>query len=91
MSLSGRFGPIIFHMVIDMDETRLQTIAQLSAFLNGTLEVRFSVPASDDERYAHIAGVATLAIRGSNVRIREWCCATCSAPVAIPVPSSPAY
>ena len=45
-------------MVIDMDETRLQTIAQLSAFLAGTLEVQLSIPDSDDRRYAHIASVA---------------------------------
>jgi hypothetical protein len=41
-------------MVIDMDETRLQTISQLSAFLAGTLEVQFSVPDSDDRRYATV-------------------------------------
>jgi transposase InsO family protein len=58
MSLSGGFGSIIFHMVIDMDETRLQTISQLSAFLAGMLEVQFTVPDSDDRRYAHIAMVA---------------------------------
>ena len=58
MSLNGGFGSIMFHMVIDMDETRLQTISQLSAFLAGTLEVQFSVPDSDDRRYAHIACVA---------------------------------
>lgn len=45
-------------MVIDMDETRLQTISQLSAFLAGTLEVQFSIPDSDDRRYAHIVSVA---------------------------------
>ena len=45
-------------MVIDMDETRLQTISQLSAFLAGTLEVHFTVPDTDDKRYAHIAAVA---------------------------------
>lgn len=45
-------------MVIDMDETRLQTISQLQAFLTGTLEVRFCIPDSDDERYAHIVCVA---------------------------------
>jgi len=44
--------------VIDMDESRLPAISQLSAFLEGTREVRFAVPASDDERYAHIAAVA---------------------------------
>ena len=52
MSLSSGFGSIIFHMVIDMDETRLQTISQLSAFLAGTLEVHFTVPDNDDRRYA---------------------------------------
>ena len=57
MSLSGGFGSIIFRMVIDMDETRLQTISQLQAFLAGTLEVRFGVPDSDDARYAHIVSV----------------------------------
>src|SRR6218665_765723 len=58
MSLSGRLGSIIFRMVIDMDESRLQTISQLQAFLAGTLEVRFCVPDSDDARYAHIVAVA---------------------------------
>ena len=58
MSLRGGFGSIISHMVIDMDESRLQTISQLSAFLAGTLEVQFSVPDSDDRRYAHIVSVA---------------------------------
>ena len=52
MSLNAGFGSIIFHMVIDMDESRLQTFSQ-SAFLAGTLEVQFSVPDSDDKRYAH--------------------------------------
>ncbi|WP_232834541.1 hypothetical protein [Rhodoferax ferrireducens] len=41
-----------------MDETRLQTISQLQAFLAGTLEVRFCVPDSDDARYAYIVSVA---------------------------------
>lgn len=45
-------------MVIDMDETRLQTVSQLQTFLADTLEVRFSVPDSDDARYAHIVSVA---------------------------------
>lgn len=58
MSLSSWFGPIIFHMVIDLDETRLQTNFKFSAILNGTLEVRFCVPESNDERYAHFAAVA---------------------------------
>src|SRR6218665_736949 len=58
MSLGGRLGSIIFRMVIDMDESRLQTISQLRAFLAGTLEVRFCVPDNDDARYAHIVAVA---------------------------------
>src|SRR6218665_728758 len=58
MSLSGRLGSIIFRMVIDMDESRLQTISQLQAFLAGTLEERFCVPDSDDARYAHIVAGA---------------------------------
>ena len=58
MSLNGGFGSIISHMVIDMDETRLQTISQLQSFLAGTSEVRFRVPDTDEARYAHIASVA---------------------------------
>src|SRR6218665_2169689 len=58
MSLGGRLGAIIFRMVIDMDESRLQTISQLRAFLAGALEVRFCVPDNDDARYAHIVAVA---------------------------------
>lgn len=58
MSLRDGVGSTIFRMVIDMDETRLQTISQLQALLAGTLEVRFGVPDSDDARYAHIACVA---------------------------------
>lgn len=38
-------------MVIDMDETRLQTISQLQAFLAGTVEVCFGVPDNDEARY----------------------------------------
>ncbi|MFD2109305.1 integrase [Ottowia pentelensis] len=57
MSLNGRSGSIIFQMVIDMDESRLGSIAQLQAFLEGTLEVSFSAFADDQERYAHIASV----------------------------------
>src|SRR5659263_8328 len=58
MSLNCGFGSIISHMVIDMDETRLQTISQLQAFLAGTVEVRFGVPDNDEARYAHIVSVA---------------------------------
>jgi transposase InsO family protein len=44
-------------MVIDMNESRLQTVAQLRAFLNGTLEVRFRPISNDAQRYAIIAAV----------------------------------
>ena len=44
-------------MVIDMNESRLNTVAQLRAFLAGTLEVDFSPPREDAQRYAFISGV----------------------------------
>ena len=46
-------------MVINMDETKLRTIAQLQDFLNPTPDVRFSgIDAADgDERYAQISRV----------------------------------
>ena len=40
-------------MVIDMNDEQLQTLAQLRAFLDGTMEVDFAVPAA--ERYGFIA------------------------------------
>ena len=52
-----RFGSIIHDMVIDMNETRLNTVAQLGAFLEGTLEVKFQPIRNDVERYGFIAGV----------------------------------
>jgi hypothetical protein len=45
-------------MVIDMDETRLQTNSLLQSFLAGAAEVRFRVPDTDEARYAHIVSVA---------------------------------
>lgn len=45
-------------MVINMNETRLVTIAQLQEFLAGSHEIEFSAHDSDDsERYAHISRV----------------------------------
>lgn len=44
-------------MVIDMDESRLRTIAQIQAFLDGSDEIGFSPHAGDEERYAHISRV----------------------------------
>lgn len=58
MSLNCGLGSIISHMVIDMDETRLQTISQLQAFLAATVEVSFRVPDTDEARYAQIVSVA---------------------------------
>ena len=40
-------------MVIDMNDEQLHTLAQLQAFLDGTIEVDFAVPTS--ERYEFIA------------------------------------
>jgi len=44
-------------MVIDMNETKLSTIAQLRGFLEGTCEVRFERVADDAKRYAFITAV----------------------------------
>jgi hypothetical protein len=43
--------------VIDMNETRLNTVAQLRAFLAGTLEVKFHPIRNDAERYGFITAV----------------------------------
>jgi transposase InsO family protein len=42
-------------MVIDMNESQLKTLAQLRAFLEGTLEVRFGALHGDLQRYRFIA------------------------------------
>src|SRR5438094_9092294 len=44
-------------MVIDMNETRLNTVAQLRAFLNGTAAVQFQPGRNDVQRYDFIATV----------------------------------
>ena len=51
------FGSIITPMVIDMNETRLHTVAHLRAFIQGTLEVVFQPRSLDTERYGFIASV----------------------------------
>jgi len=51
------FGSIIHNMVIDMNESRLNTVARVRAFLEGTLEVKFQPVRNDVERYGFIAGV----------------------------------
>ncbi len=44
-------------MVIDMNETKLSTIAQLREILDGTCEVRFERVEDDAKRYAFIESV----------------------------------
>lgn len=44
-------------MVIDMNETKLSTISQLKAFLEGTCEVQFHSVCEEAERYEFIASV----------------------------------
>ena len=44
-------------MVIDMNESQLKTVAQLRAFLDGTLEVQFRALDDDTQRYGFIAAV----------------------------------
>jgi len=51
------FGSIIARMVIDMNESRLDTVGQLRAFLEGTLEVQFCPLSNDSQRYAFISSV----------------------------------
>ena len=54
MSLWSRLEAIMMRgMVIDMNEERLQTVAQLQAFLDGTIAVDFAVAGA--ERYDFIA------------------------------------
>jgi hypothetical protein len=44
-------------MVIDMNETKLTTLAQLEAFVAGTAAVVFQAKAGEDNRYRHIGEV----------------------------------
>jgi len=63
-------------MVIDMNESRLNTVAQLRAFLEGTLEVQFCALNDDTQRYAFIDtlvqrfGYATLGRADKGVVLR---------------------
>jgi len=50
------FGSIIDRMVIDMNEQRLGTVAQLRDFLDGTEEVQFEAVGTQ-ERYAYVVAV----------------------------------
>jgi len=54
LSLNGWLGTIMMQgMVIDMNDGPLHTLAQLQAFLGGTIAVDFAV--TPDERYVFIA------------------------------------
>jgi hypothetical protein len=45
-------------MVINMNESRLRTIAQIKEFLDGTSAVEFAAASADDsQRYEHISGI----------------------------------
>jgi hypothetical protein len=44
-------------MVINMDETRLDTIQQIEEFLSASAVIEFSASGDDSERYAHISRV----------------------------------
>jgi hypothetical protein len=59
MSLSGGCAESVMMqgMVIDMEEARLQTIAQVRAFLDGATEIAFRVAKAD--RYPFIERVLT--------------------------------
>jgi len=57
LSLEPDVWSIIQDIVIDMNEARLNTVGQLAAFLEGTLEVHFRSLGNDGERYAFIGSV----------------------------------
>ena len=58
------FGSIIHDIVIDMNESRLDTVAHLRAFLAGALEVKFQRIRNDVEHYGFVTVVfARLAYR----------------------------
>jgi len=46
-------------MVINMDESRLTTIAQIKDFLSASASIEFKPDAADRDRYAHISAVLT--------------------------------
>ena len=68
MSLSGGCAESVMMrgMVIDMEEARLQTIAQVRAFLEGATEIAFRVPKA--ERYPFIERVLTRVWRQLDLR-----------------------
>ena len=81
-------------MVINLDETKLRTIAQLQEFLDATPEIGFTgAPDNGDvQRYEHISGVLGRFDypRARQARTRPWCWPTCAAPAATAARRSPA-
>ena len=60
-------------MVIQMNDGQLQTLAQLQAFLDGTMAVDFAVAA--EERYGFIGRtVRRFSYRRLSGCRRPWCC-----------------
>src|SRR3990170_4283958 len=54
LSLNGQLGSIMMRsMVIDMNDEKLHTLAQIQAFLDGTVALEFAVAL--EERYGFIA------------------------------------
>jgi hypothetical protein len=54
LSLNGQLGSIMMRsMVIDMNDEQLRTMAQMQAFLDGTVALEFAVAV--EERYGFIA------------------------------------
>jgi hypothetical protein len=51
------FGSIIKTMVIEMNETKLKSVAQLRSFLQGSAEVQFQPCGEDVQRYTFISAV----------------------------------
>jgi len=60
-------------MVIDMNEIRLNTVLQLRAFLDGTLEVQFQAIGNDAQRYtSSLQCLIALSIVGCAGSTRAW-------------------
>ena len=66
-------------MVIEMNEGKHVTWAQVRAFLAGTADVGIKALLEDGERYRWIAPVlGRLGYRRLSAPIEDWCCATLS-------------
>ena len=76
---------IIRRMVINMNETRLETIEQIEPCHSASAPIEFSASGGDSERYAHISPAAfsndltTLDVPSVS---EAYCIGTCNLPVA---------